>query len=641
GRVAPHPRSASTSAATLPIVPLGPVRFSATVSNTGTADVTLPLAVQFFLLDGSGKTLEQVDTVLPPPIRAGKTGTVEGTLNIPLSTPGGATLEVGVRVNPGCVVPTQLCDASNLTTVKVQVGAIDLKVASIAPVSPLIGTLTGTLNVTINNVGEQASPATTGNLLVTSPLFGGTLKADIPALAPSGSIVIPIPLAALPNVSGSESFTATINPAPAGDVDTGDKTLTTTLPVLTAVDLRVNSLSNPSTLIEAQAGTINVSLTNLGATTSAATTGNLVLTGPSGAIGSANIPALGPGATTIVAVPITVPNAVGSTSFTASITPAVTDDIDSANDSKTQSLSISSAVDIQVVSISGTGLVEGQPASLTVTLKNLGLITSAATTNNLQISGPAGVLATASVPAITAGGTSTVSVPVTLPVAVGPTSFTAVLTTPAPLDLNPTNDTVTDSLTLAAAVALQPISLTSTGAFIENQSGTFNVTIQNNGAIASTATTNNLILTGPAGFSAIASVPSIAPGGTVTIPITATLPAVSGANTFTATINPKAPLDLTAGTESISTSFTITSSYVDLKMTAFSLRQTTGLLSGNVYGFSVTVQNNGDIASAGTDTLSCAATGPNFGGSVNLPLTTTSIGTLTAGGSNTFADSFT
>jgi hypothetical protein len=750
----PHRRAASTSGATLPIVPLGPVKFSATVSNTGSADVTLPLAVQFFLLDGSGKTLEQVDTVLAPPILARKTGTVEGTLTIPLSTPGGSTLEVGVRVNPGCVVPTQLCDASNLTTVKVQVGAVDLKVASITAASPLIGTLTGTVNVTINNVGEQASAATTGNLLLTSPLFSGTLKADIPAIAAGGSAVIAIPLAALPNISGSQSFTATINPPPTGDVDTGDKTLTSSLSVATAVDIqvasvtptaplvgtttavfnvqlknlggvtstataadltlsdttgtpvvlgtaaipaiapgatvtvpvpgslpnisgtnsflasiasavkydtdsgndslavslpvsagidiRVTSLTHPAPLIEAQPGTVDVALTNLGGTTSSATTGNLMVTGPSGpAIGTANIPALSPGATATVLVAVNVPTLTGSQNFTATISPAVPKDLDAANDTLTQSFTISTAVDIQVISIGGTGLVEGQPATLSVTLKNLGLVASTATTNNLQLSGPGGALATASIPSIAAGATSTISMPLTLPVAERSTNFTAAITTPVPLDVNAANDTLTQSLTLAAAVALQPVSLTSTGAFVENQAGTFNVTIQNSGAVTSIATTNNLILTGPAGFSATASIPAIGPGATAVIPITATLPAVSGANTFTATINPKAPLDLTAGAETISTSFTIVSSYVDLKMAAFSLRQTSGLTSGNTYGFSVTIQNNGNLASAATDTLGCSITGAGFTGAVSLPLTTGTVGAIAPAGSTTFADTFT
>jgi hypothetical protein len=749
--VVPAPVRASTATATtIPVVPLGPVKFSATVSNTGSADVNLPLEVEFFLLDGKGNQIDTETTVLQPPLVAGKTNTVQGILNIPTTVPGGSLLQVGVRVNPGCKVQVTLCDASNLTTLQVQVGAVDLAVKTIAAAAQLVGTLAGSIDVTIDNVGKQASTATTGNLLLTSPVFAGTLKGNIPSIPAGGSTVVSFPLAALPNISGARNFTATINPVPTGDINTADKTLTTALSILTAVDMQVvsiasvaqvvegqpetfnvtlknlggatstastgnlqflvgttllaagdtpavspgstvvvpvavtlpvavgsrnftaklgpavaldtnaanDALTTPFTLapavdiqvvsigstgslVEAQPGTVTVTLQNNGAITSTATTGNLKLSGPSGALGTANIPAIAAGATATISFGVTVPTAAGSTSFSAQITPKVPLDLDAANDTLTQSLVVLSAVDIQVVSIGSSGsLIEAQPGTITVTLKNLGAGTSTATTGNLNVNGTSGALASANIPAIGPGATTVVSVPVTVPTVTGNSAFVAQISPAVPLDVTSANDTLSQNLPVLAAVDIRVVSITNSGgSLVDGQAASFTVTLKNNGAVTSSATTGNLLLSGPSGGPlATANIPAIAAGANTAIVMGVTLPAVSGSNNFTAAINPAVPLDLNSANDSLTTAFNITGNFVDLKVTAFTLRQTTGLLSGNSYGFSMSVQNNGNVSSSASDTLSCVATGPNFSGSVSLPLTTASLAPIAPGATSSFGD---
>ncbi|ABF40347.1 hypothetical protein Acid345_1345 [Candidatus Koribacter versatilis Ellin345] len=855
------------AASAVPTVPLGPVSFTATVSNTGKADVTLPVAVQFFLLDDKGTQLDLQNSTLPPPLKAGTSADINQVLTIPSSVPGGAVLTIGVRVNPNCTIPVQRCDSSNLTKLQVEVGAVDMSPTKIAAVSPLVGTVAGEVRVTVSNLGKQASPATTGNLVLTSPLFSGSVKADIPAIPAGGAVNVDIHTPALPNVSGSQNFTATITPPVTGDIDTGDKTITSALPVATAVDIailsvtptgslvgtsnatfnvqlknlgaatsvgndgdlaltegtgtpvalgagdipniapgatatvaisvalpnisgsttftahiatpitfdtnaandtlavsipvttgvdiqvvsitptgglvgtspatfnvvlknlggatsaavasdltvsdtsgaaillgtsdipsigpgasvtvpvtttlpnisgttkftaqivtpipgdtdsandtltvslpvgagvdiQVAAISSSSSLVESQAGTINVTLKNLGGSASTATTGNLILTGPSGpALATGDIPSIAAGSSTVVSLAITVPALSGATNFTAKISPAVPNDGNPANDTLTQSLTIQPAVDIQVVSITGSGLVEGQPATLSVTLKNLGAGTSAATTGNLKLSGPSGSLGTASIPAIGPGASTTIPIAVTLPVATGATSFTATISPAVPLDTDSANDTLTTSLTLATAVDIQVVSLTNGSVITENQPSTFTVTLKNNGAVASSATTGNLLLSGPSGPAlGSANIPSIAAGTSITVPITVTIPTLTGANNFTAAISPAVPLDLNAANDSLTVSFTVLSSYVDLKMTGLSVYGGGSLSSGNAYVLTISVQNNGNLASGTGDTLSCGITGPGFSGTVPLTLSTTALVSLAPGGTTMTSPSFT
>jgi len=128
--------------------------------------------------------------------------------------------------------------------------------------------------------------------------------------------------------------------------------------------------------------------------------------------------------------------------------------------------------------------------------------------------------------------------------------------------------------------------------------------LKNNGAATSSATTGNLLLSGPSGPAlGTANIPAIAAGSSVSIPITVTIPTLSGANNFTAAISPAVPLDLNPANDSLTVSFTIVASFVDLKMTVLNLSATGALTSGSTYGLGITVQNNGTLASSASDTV--------------------------------------
>ena len=269
----------------VPAVGLAPGvnHFSATVTNIGNAPLTQQPQLRFSVFDANGKEIVGDTENLPTlPLNPNDSEVVNGTLTVP-ALPPSTPVNVGANVNPGCVVAEQSCGAKNLTVLPAVAGTVDLGVTTITPTGQYVGTLNGTVNVTISNSGAAPSIPSTGNLVLTSPDFPGNLgAASIPAVPGNGSVVIPITFV-VPNVPGLHKIAVTINPPAAGDNNPGNDSATGSLNFTVADAYAITSIVSATTpnppvganaLQVGQNVSVQITVTNTGTTSP---TGNITV----------------------------------------------------------------------------------------------------------------------------------------------------------------------------------------------------------------------------------------------------------------------------------------------------------------------------------------------------------------------------
>ena len=221
--------------------------FVATVTNIGNAPLTQQPQLHFALLDANSNEITGDTEPLPTlPLNPGDSETVNGTLTVP-TLPPSTQVNVGATVNPGCQVQEQTCGTNNFVSVPAVAGTIDLAVTQIAPVGQYVGTLNGTLNVSITNNGTAPSVASTGNLLLTSTDFPGTLGfANIPSVPGAGTVVVPISFV-VPNSPGQHNIKVGIVPPAAGDAVPGNDSASGSLNFTVADAYAITSIASATT----------------------------------------------------------------------------------------------------------------------------------------------------------------------------------------------------------------------------------------------------------------------------------------------------------------------------------------------------------------------------------------------------------
>ncbi len=466
----------------------------ADVANVGNLAVTQAVDTQFNVTVGSFTVTGTV--ALPNPFDVNATTTLKFPVNVsPVPAPG-TPVNISVTANPTNTLQEKRSDNNNGTASYVSGGA-DLKVSAISTTAPLIATKIANGTVTLQNTGSANFSGSSQNLVITGADFSGLqLKLDIPAIAVGQSVAVPFAIT-LPNLPGTHPLTASINPRISTDTTPQDDTLTTSITISPAWDLGVKSITF-GTLVATGPGTATVTVQNLGPVDFPGAPNNLVLTSADFSTfqARANIPVVPAGGSVDVPVTFTVPAALGSHPFTATISPAVTGDTNSANDSLTANATLQPAYDLAVAKAVFGNLVTNQAGTVTVTVQNLGPMAFPGSTNNLVLTSSdfATLKVSVNIPAIPVSGSVDVPVAFTVPATPGSHPFTVTINPTAPLEANTSNDTLVTSATLvAASVDLKLTSLalgaSSTPPFLSGQSQSVTFQVQNNGNVASAAGT--------------------------------------------------------------------------------------------------------------------------------------------------------
>lgn len=222
----------SFSKGTPPFTAGDPAEVSFTVKNAG--NVPSDPSDRFNCKLSNGTASVSLGTGAVPVIGAGlSSASISFSFTVPAST---VQQNFGGQSNVVCAVSRDPLENSNQTAdnsstpLAAFISTVDLAVGNITAAGQLIGTLTGTVSVSIANDGSAASVASQGSLLLSSPDFAGNLAtANIPSIAAGGSVSVQLTFAVPANSPGPHKVTASISPAASGDINSANDLNTATL----------------------------------------------------------------------------------------------------------------------------------------------------------------------------------------------------------------------------------------------------------------------------------------------------------------------------------------------------------------------------------------------------------------------------
>ncbi|HUS18218.1 MAG TPA: FecR domain-containing protein, partial [Terriglobales bacterium] len=161
---------------------------------------------------------------------------------------------------------------------------------------------------------------------------------------------------------------------------------------------------------------------------------------------------------------------------------------------------------------------------------------------------------------------------------------------------------------VVGVVDLQVNGFNAASPIIATQPTQVDVQVKNVGSRTSFGTAGNLKLFFGSNLIAGGSIPPIAPGATVTVPLTFTAPNISGTPVTLIAIAPASPGDTNTANDSLTGSLTVLAATVDLRTTGLAITSTAPFLSGQTLAVTMNVQNAGNRPSALTDSLACILT---------------------------------
>jgi FecR protein/CARDB len=457
------------------------------VSNLGSANFPGQTNA-LTLTNGSNLTLP-VNVNLPA-IGAGGSA----TLTIPFIAPMTAGSVAFTSKIAGGIAGDTTSGAHTLTTAASVTLPYDLSVKSIV-MSTLIGSQAGTATIVVSNAGPITFPGQASALTLTAPTTPAlSVTVNFPTIAAGGTATVIVPFTT-PSSGGTFTFTSTIAGGIVGDTTSAAHTLATSASVTLPYDLGVQSIVM-STLIGSQAGTATIVVSNAGPIGFPGQASALKLTAPTTPALSVtvNLPAIAAGGTATVIVPFTTPSSGGTFTFTSTIAGGIPGDTTSAAHTLTTSASVTLPYDLSVTSIAMNTLIGGQSGTATIVVSNAGPIAFPGQASALTLTAPTtpALSVTVNLPAIAAGGTSTVTVPFTTPPSGGTFTFTSTITGGIPGDTTSAAHTLSSPFTITLAAVDLQISTPANGAtdvppFLSGQPHSVNFTVTNLGNVASSA----------------------------------------------------------------------------------------------------------------------------------------------------------
>ena len=206
----------------------------------------------------------------------------------------------------------------------------------------------------------------------------------------------------------------TVNPNNTLGEQRYDNNTTSVALTVGTIDLAITSISSGS-FLGTQNATINVGVQNLGTGNFPGATQRLLLSFPAtGFTARADLPAINAGQSVTVPITFAMPNVAGQQNITAAISPSVSGDVNTANDTSSGSVNVTlGVVDLQMQQLAfplgAPPFISGQQRSVTFRVFNAGNINSSATdswTCTLTSGARTTTLASGTLPAISADSTS-------------------------------------------------------------------------------------------------------------------------------------------------------------------------------------------------------------------------------------------
>jgi uncharacterized repeat protein (TIGR01451 family) len=421
----------------------------------------------------------------------------------------------------------------------------DLVVTQTASTGSILHNQTATFSVTVTNNG----PSLASGITVTNALTGGSFAsysattascngngADCTIASLGSGATETINLIAKGTAVGAMTNTASASTTSVPDPNLANNSATATVTVNANSDLSA-VITAPASVNASSNATFTVTVVNSGPDAVAPAVGFTISGGtlvsssgagfacatPASCIGSS----LSSGSTATITVVAQAQPQGGSMTLGANAGPLASDP-NSSNNSNSRTIAINPLADLQVTKSAAAPLVAGQPASYTITVKNIGPSDAA----GVSVSDPAplGLTFTSNSGACTspfpcslgtlaAGSTATITS--SYSVAANAASVTNVATVSAStLDTNLSNNsaTATGSVTPSSDLAVTETALQS--AIFNGQTATFTIVVRNNGpSTASAVAVNNAIAGGA--FLSASGVTATCAGANCTIPVLA------------------------------------------------------------------------------------------------------------------------
>ena len=568
-------------------------------------------------------------SVALPAVNSGSTATVNIPFTVPLQAGSftfTATLASGITGNAATGAQTLGTTASIVLPYNLSVNSVVM--------SALDGGQAGSATVVIGNSGPVNFAGQANALTLTSnttPALSFTVA--LPAVNAGSTATVNFPFT-VPMQPGSFTFTASIVGPIAGNAATGAQTLGATAAIVLPYDLNVGSVTM-SALDGGQGGTASVVINNTGPVNFPGQPTALTLTSnttPALSIVVA-LPTITAGGSATVTIPFTVPMQAGSFTFTATIAGGISGNAASGAQFQTATASIVLPYDLKVQSVTmSSNLIGGQPGTATVILANTGPVAYPGLVGGLTFSSntsPA-LSATLDIPAITAGGTATVTIPIaTIPMNGGTFNFTATIASGIVGNAATGAQTLTASSLITLPYNLSVNTITMSPSLIGGQGGTATVVIGNSGPLNFAGQASSLTLTAPTTppVSVTVALPAVTSGSTATVNIPFTVPMQGGSFTWTATIVGPITGNAASGAQNLATPASIALPY-DLKVS--SVTMSSNLIGGQPGTATVVVANTGPLAYPGL------VGGLTFTSNTSPALSLTAdIPSMTAGGSAT------
>ena len=663
--------------------------------SDGVASVTAGTSTTYTITATNGGPSQiPAGVVLSDPIPAGTVGsesepdcsiaagTFTCTTSAPLAVGGVVSYQLTLAVAPGNASPTLVNTVSvssspavdtnpandSATDTDAVTTSADLALAKSDGVGTITAGTSTTYTITVTNNGPSTEPA---GVVLSDPIPAGTngseSEADCSIVAGTFTCTTSAPI--VPAASISYQLTVTVPPgslivtvvntvsitsAPVTDPDPSNNSATDTDAVIRSADLSITKTDGVASVVAGTSTTYAITVTNLGPSTEpagvvvddpipAATTPSeseadcLIAAGSFTCTTSAALP---PGGSVTYQLTLSVPadSMLVSLVNTATITTFPITDPNGANDSATDTDTVTTSADLAVVktdsadpispgdvldyviTVTNNGPSDAQNLQVTDTLPAFGsfaitgIVTSAGSCTDV------GTLVTCTLGTLPAGGTWTTTISVLLDPATPGGLYTDTATvTSTTSDLVPGNDSDTESTVVLSAVDMVITKTDGVASVAAGTSTTYTITLTNDGpstALAGVVVSDPI----PAGTVGSESEPdcaiaagtftcttsaSIAPLGSVSYQLTLFIPpayaSATVANTASVTFNPIAETD---PTDDSATDIDTVASSADLAVTKTDLADP--VLAGDDVTYAITVTNLGPSQASGvvvTDTL--------------------------------------